>query len=80
MVTSATSQLCKWILASLEVDLPQVKVVHYCIESGLSGDKSMTYLNLWRTRGCHVQAEAWIPEGVLKSVLKVRVMLVVVVV
>lgn len=73
MVTSVTSHLCKWILSKVAVELPRVKVVSYCIESGLGGDKSMTFRNLWRTRGCHVQAEAWIPEDVLKSVLKVYI-------
>ena len=71
MVTSVTSHLCKWILSKIADDLPQVKVLFHGIESGLSGDKSLTFMNLWRTRGCHVQAEAWIPEDVLKSVLKV---------
>lgn len=73
MVTSVTSHLCKWILTKIESDLPRVNVVHYCIESGLSGDKSMAFRSLWRTRGHHVQAEAWIPEDILKSVLKVEV-------
>lgn len=72
MVTSVTSHLCKWILSKIADDLPAVHVVNYCIVSGLCGDKSITFRNLWRTRGCHVQAEAWIPENVLKSVLKVR--------
>lgn len=73
MVTSITAHLCKWILSRIEEELPQVKVTHYCVESGLSGDKSMTFTNLWRTRGHHVQAEAWVPEDVLRSVLKVCV-------
>lgn len=71
MVTSITSQLCKWLLSKMKKELPQIKVIHYCVESGLSGDKGISYQNLWKTRGCHVQAEAWVPEDVLKSVLKV---------
>ncbi len=71
MVTSVTSHLCKWILSRVIVELPEVKVLHYCIESGLSGDKSMTFTKLLKTRGFHVQAEAWISEDILKSVLKV---------
>lgn len=72
MVTGVTSHLCKWILSKIVEELPHVTVVKYCIESGLSGDKSVTFRNIWRTRGCHVQAEAWIPEDILKSVLKVQ--------
>lgn len=71
MVTSVTSHLCKWILPRIEKELPQIKVMHYCIESGLSGDKSISFQNYLRTRGYHVQAETWIPEDILKSVLKV---------
>ena len=37
----------------------------------MSGDKKVAFLNLMRTRGLHAQAEAWIPESILKSVLKV---------
>ena len=73
MVTSVTSLLCKWILSRVSEELPQIAVLHYCIESGLSGDKSMAFSNLMRTRGFHVQAEAWIPEDIIKSVLKARI-------
>ena len=71
MTTSVTSHLCKWILSKIKEELPQIEVLFYSIESLLSGDKCMTFTNLWKTRGFHVQAEAWIPEDVLKSVLKV---------
>lgn len=71
MVTSVTSHLCKWILSRIEKNLPQIKVLNYYIESGSSGDKSISFMNLWKTRGFHVQAEGWIPEDILKSVLKV---------
>lgn len=71
MVTSVTSHLCKWMLSKIKEELPQIEVQHYCVESGLSGDKSISFHNLWRTRGYHVQAEAWIPQDILQSVLKV---------
>ena len=73
MVTSCTSQLCKWIRSRVAEELPQIKIEKFFIESGLSGDKSLTFINMWRTRGFHVQAEAWIPENVLNSVLKVNI-------
>lgn len=71
MTTSCTAYLCRYILEKVKTELPHVHITSFCIESGLSGDKSMSTMNLWRTRGFHVQAEAWIPENVLKSVLKV---------
>lgn len=71
MVTSCTSHLCKWIRSKIDRDIPHIKITFFYIESTSSGDKSMAYINLLRTRGFHVQAEAWIPESVLKKVLKV---------
>ncbi len=72
MTTTATSHACKWIRSRVEKELPQVKITFFCIESGESGDKAISFLNIQRTRGFHVQAEAWIPNKVLKSVLKVN--------
>lgn len=71
MVTSSTWHLCKWVLRMMEKELSSVKVVNFNIESLLSGDKKAAYVNLMRTRGLHVQAEGWIPNAILKSVLKV---------
>lgn len=71
MVTSSTWHSCKWVLRRLEKDLPSIKVINFWIESLMSGDKKASFLNLVRTRGLHAQAEAWIPESILKSVLKV---------
>ena len=71
MVTSSTWHLCKWILKMVEKELSSVKLTNFCIESALSGDKKVAHINLMRTRGLHVQAEAWIPNSILKSVLKV---------
>lgn len=71
MVTSVTSFLCKWIISKVSAEIPTIKILNYCIESGMSGDKSITFANLLKTRGFHVQAEAWISEDILKSVLKV---------
>ena len=71
MTTTSTSHACKWIRSMVEKELPQIKITYYCIESGESGDKSIASLNMQRTRGFHVQAEAWIPENIINSVLKV---------
>ena len=71
MVTSCTNNLCKWIQYIFACELPEVEMSYYLIETGLSGDKRIEFVNHWRTRGCRVQAEAWIPKSVMKSVLKV---------
>ena len=71
MVTSGTWHACKWLLRRVENDLPTVNIVNFWIESDVSMDKRMAAMHLFQTRGIHAQAEAWIPEAVLKSVLKV---------
>ena len=71
MVTSSTWHCCKWLLRKIEKELLSVKLINFWVESNMSGDKKMSFLNLIRTRGLHAQAEAWIPDSILKSVLKV---------
>ena len=71
MVTSSTWHVCKWVLKQVEIDLPSVNVVRFWIESLHSGDKRVAMLGLYRPRGHHVVAEAWIPESILNAVLKV---------
>ncbi len=71
MVTSGTWHACKWLLRKVDEELPRVRVTEFWVESNLSGDKKMTPMNLYQNRGIHAQAEAWIPEAVLRSVLKV---------
>ena len=73
MVTSSTWHVCKWALRKIEEEIPGIKVTNFWIESLVSADKRFTHLNLYRTRGIHAQAEAWIPDAVLRSVLKVGV-------
>ena len=72
MVTSGTWHSCKWVLRKVEQELPNVKVINFWIESDMSGDKKIAAMNLFQTRGIHAQAEAWVPEEILRSVLKVR--------
>ena len=73
MVTTATSNACKWALTQVERELPGIRVNDYWVETGFSGDKQTSHAMLTVPRGVHVQAEAWIPESVLKSTLKVTV-------
>ena len=44
----------------------------FLVESVFSGDKQTSSAMLNLPRGVHVQAEAWVPESVLKSTLKVK--------
>ena len=71
MTTNATWHACKWALNKLGEELPGVEVVKFYIESNASGDKKMAASQLQNTRGWFAQAEAWIPEQLLRSVLKV---------
>lgn len=71
MVTTATWNACKWALEQVKRDLPDIYVKDFTVESVFSGDKQGTSTFLVLPRGIHVQAEAWMPESVLVSTLKV---------
>jgi hydroxymethylglutaryl-CoA reductase len=71
MVTTATWNACKWALGQVKTDLPDICVTDFVVESVFSGDKQSSATILVLPRGVHVQAEAWIPESVLQSTLKV---------
>ena len=71
MVTTATWNACKWALDQIKKDLPGVVVTEFFVETTASGDKQTLASTLVLPRGVHVQAEAWIPESVLQSTLKV---------
>ena len=71
MTTSVTWHACKWVISQMTKELPDVFLERFSIATGLSGDKKMAVGNLLETRGTAAQAEAWIPESVLESVLKV---------
>lgn len=72
MVTTATWNSCRWALEQVKRDLPAVHVKEFLVESVFSGDKQTSSAMLNLPRGVHVQAEAWVPESVLKSTLKVK--------
>ena len=71
MVTTATWNACKWAMKQVEKDLPSIRVTEFCVESLQSLDKRVSSLSLTISRGVYVQAEAWIPESILQSTLKV---------
>ena len=71
MVTTATWNACKWALEEIKREVPHICVNHFFVATTFSGDKQSSSTLLVVPRGVHVQAEAWIPESVLESTLKV---------
>lgn len=71
MVTTCTWSACKWIREAL-VDSGDMPLLHYAIETGLSGDKRVTGLTFTRGRGIRVTAECSLPADVVRKVLKVE--------
>jgi len=64
MVGRATFAACKWILENAE------GVEDFFLESNFATDKKASYVNMVRTRGKRVTAEATIPRQVLKEHLR----------
>ena len=75
MTTSVTWHACKWILAQMATELPDVFLESFTIEGNFSADKKMAAMNLSETRGTAAQAEVWLPESILESVLKVGILM-----
>ena len=75
MTTSVTWHACKWILAQMATELPDVFLESFTVESNFSADKKVAAMNLSETRGTAAQAEAWVPESILESVLKVSTLM-----
>eukprot|EP00118_Oscarella_pearsei_P018422 m.188658 g.188658 ORF g.188658 m.188658 type:complete len:418 (+) comp39393_c1_seq4:1112-2365(+) len=73
MVTMVTDKACKWALQQIRKSRPDIKVLQYIVEGNASGDKKMAGVTLLRPRGFNVRAESYIPESVLKNVLKIDV-------
>lgn len=71
MVTTATWYACKWLVKTFEEVHSPIKVERFFVESLLSGDKRLAWVNLYSTRGIHVIAEAWIPDAVMRDTFKV---------
>ncbi len=70
MTTAATWKACQWILAQTQINLG-IEIRQFLIESNMSGDKKVNFLSYVSGRGICVTVEAFLPEDVLQSVLKV---------
>jgi hydroxymethylglutaryl-CoA reductase (NADPH) len=66
MVGKATYGACQWILAHA----PGVR--RFFLESNVATDKKVSHVNMLRTRGKRVTAEATIPRQVLRDELRVE--------
>jgi hydroxymethylglutaryl-CoA reductase (NADPH) len=65
MVGRATFAACSWILDNVE------GVRHFYLESNLATDKKASQVNVMRTRGKRVTAEAVIPRPILEQHMRV---------
>ncbi|MEM6337053.1 MAG: hydroxymethylglutaryl-CoA reductase, partial [Bacteroidota bacterium] len=68
MVGRATFAACSWIL---EQDWPKNNVRHFYLESNFATDKKASMVNIMRTRGKRVTAEAIIKREVLEQRMRV---------
>jgi len=67
MVSRATSAACSWILENY----PGAPIRHFYLESNFATDKKASQLNMLRTRGKRVVAEAVVKRDVLQQRLHV---------
>jgi hydroxymethylglutaryl-CoA reductase (NADPH) len=67
MVGRATFAACSWILDTYKEN----RVVHFYLESNLATDKKASQVNIMRTRGKRVTAEAVIKRDVLQRFMRV---------
>jgi hydroxymethylglutaryl-CoA reductase (NADPH) len=66
MVGRATSAACNWILERA------AGVTHFYLEANFATDKKASQINMLRTRGKRVTAEATIPRDLMKRYLRVE--------
>lgn len=70
-VTVTTWYACDWAKERIAQECPDINIREYYIETKFSGDKNNIPKNYVTGRGIEVQAETYIIESTLKSVLKV---------
>lgn len=68
MVGRATFAACSWIIDAYEKD----KIKHFYLESNFATDKKASQVNIMRTRGKRVTAEATIPRNILIEHMRVE--------
>ena len=71
MSTSCTWHACQWLMQQMKY-LDEIRLENFFIESGVSGDKKVSFQSFIAGRGTRVTAECVIPDSVVEDVLKVR--------
>jgi hydroxymethylglutaryl-CoA reductase (NADPH) len=71
MVGRATFAACSWILEHHKAS-PHPAIVRFYLESNLATDKKASQVNIMRTRGKRVTAEATVPRDVLIQHMRVE--------
>ena len=70
-VTVTTWHACKWAKHKISQECPDINIREYYLDTKFSGDKNAIPKNYVMVHGIEVQAEAYISESTLKSILKV---------
>ncbi|HEX6210081.1 MAG TPA: phosphotransferase, partial [Methylomirabilota bacterium] len=70
MTTSCTWHACQWMMRQMPY-LEDIRLESFFIESGVSGDKKVSYQSFISGRGTRVTAECLLPGSVVEDVLKV---------
>ena len=70
-VTVTTWHACDWAKERIAQECPDINIREYYFDTKFSGDKNNIPKNYITGRGIEVQAEAYITESTLRSVLKV---------
>lgn len=70
MTTTCTWHACLYILKQIE-PISQIHVEEFMVEGGMSTDKKVSLNSIIKGRGIQVQAECFLPEEIVKKVLKI---------
>ena len=70
MTTACTWAACEWIVDQIKND-PSIRYHSYMIEGNMSGDKKVNYHSLMQGRGVSVVASCYVPDNILRRLLRV---------
>jgi hydroxymethylglutaryl-CoA reductase (NADPH) len=70
MTSACTWVACEWIVKQIR-NIPSIKFYYYIIEGNMSGDKKVNIQNSIMGRGVAVTAQCYIPDKVLREVLRI---------
>lgn len=70
MTTACTWAACEWIVDQIKDD-PSISYSTYIIEGNMSGDKKVNHQSLMHGRGVSVVASCYIPDNILRRLLRI---------